>query len=111
MNKFRRECPVLSCPSISNENDVRFFRFPMDCQGKLVKLWSIFTRIKNFKPITSEAMCEHHFLPEQIKTNKLGRPYLQKNIVPTIYYKNGEKIVVNIYWISNYACKLSSLVN
>ncbi|KAL7021267.1 hypothetical protein ACKWTF_011813 [Chironomus riparius] len=94
MDKFRRECPVLNCPSISNEDNVIFFRFPMDCQGKLVKLWNLFTRIKGFKPITSEALCQKHFLPEQIKINKKGRPYLQKNTVPTIYYRNEEKIVV-----------------
>lgn len=95
MDKFRRECPVLGCDSLSN-NNIKFFRYPTDLNGKIAKLWNLFTRIKNFRPITSEALCELHFAPELIKTNKKGRLYLQKNTVPTIYYKNGEKFVVSL---------------
>lgn len=93
MNKRNRECPVVGCTSRSNTN-IKFFRFPLKKTGKAKSFWKLFTRIKDFKPIASEALCELHFAPERIKINKNKTYYLQQDTVPTIYYKGGQKIEV-----------------
>jgi hypothetical protein len=41
-------------------------------------------------------MCEAHFEPELLKTGKKRRQWwLKAKAVPTIYYRNGEKVVVS----------------
>jgi hypothetical protein len=41
-------------------------------------------------------MCEAHFDPELLKTGKKRRQWwLKAKAVPTIYYRNGEKVVVS----------------
>jgi len=84
---------VLNCPSVTTD-DVKFFRFP-DILKESTKAWNLFTKIKDFKPIPSEVMCELHFDSKDITENKNGKKFLRKNTVPTIFYRNGQKITVS----------------
>lgn len=69
--------------------------------SKLAKVWSLFTRRKNFKPNSVEVMCEYHFDPELISSGKKRKDFwLKTGAVPTIYNnKDGQKIVVSLFLI------------
>lgn len=93
MNTYKRKCPVMGCNSVTTDG-LKFFRFP-DSAKESTKMWCLFTKVKNFKPIPTEVMCSLHFAEEDITQNKNGKKYLRKNTVPKIYYKNGQKITVS----------------
>ncbi|CAG9811576.1 unnamed protein product [Chironomus riparius] len=90
-----KSCPVLGCKSIRAKGSLHFFRFPKVSKkfGDVGRLWSEFTRRKNYKVLT-DRFCQLHFDDECFKKGPKGTLRLKKGSVPTIYYKNGEKIVV-----------------
>ncbi|KAL7014244.1 hypothetical protein ACKWTF_015820 [Chironomus riparius] len=88
-------CAVLGCSSTSKDKNCRFFKFPKVSKkfGDIGKLWREFTRRKNFKSL-SWRFCSLHFPEDCYKPGPKGRLRLKKGSVPTIYYKNGEKVIV-----------------
>lgn len=49
-----RKCPVLGCENSTKTTNLKFFRFPREYReyGLYAKIWSVFTRRKNFEPCT-----------------------------------------------------------
>ncbi|KAL7014246.1 hypothetical protein ACKWTF_015821 [Chironomus riparius] len=89
-------CAVLGCPSVSiKDKRIRFFKFPKVSKkfGDTGKLWREFTRKKESKSLLLR-FCSLHFAPECIKYGPKGRTTIKKGAVPTIYYKDGNKVVV-----------------
>ncbi|KAG5672863.1 hypothetical protein PVAND_002952 [Polypedilum vanderplanki] len=96
-----KRCPVKGCTS-QIKDGIKFFSFPRSKKANRqflpqAKLWSFFTRIKDFQPIHTQSMCELHFSNKCIiiNTKDGSKKSLKHKSVPTIYYQeNGEKIEV-----------------
>ncbi|XP_070508389.1 zinc finger and BTB domain-containing protein 11-like [Chironomus tepperi] len=89
-------CAVLGCDSVSTKDpSIRFFKFPKVSKkfGDTGRLWREFTRKKSSKSLLLR-FCSLHFAPENLKHGPKGRTTVKKGAVPTIYYNNGQKIVV-----------------
>lgn len=70
-----------------------------------LQLWREFTRRKNSKSLLLR-FCSLHFTPECIKHGPKGRTTIRKGAVPTIYYKDGKKIVVScLQWHNKAICR------
>jgi hypothetical protein len=54
------------------------------------QLWSTFTRIKDFKPLRTQVICELHFTADCINEQKNA---IKSKSVPTIYYRDGDERV------------------
>ncbi|XP_070508388.1 zinc finger and BTB domain-containing protein 11-like [Chironomus tepperi] len=90
------KCAVLGCDSVSTKDlSIRFFKFPKVSKkfGDTGKLWREFTRKKGTTSLLA-LLCSLHFAPEYLKLGPKGRTVVKKGAVPTIYYSNGQKIVV-----------------
>lgn len=63
----------------------------------LARVWSLFTRRKNFQPNSVEVMCEKHFDPELISSGKKRKDFwLKTGAVPTIYInKDNQRVIVS----------------
>jgi hypothetical protein len=68
-------------------------------------VWSFFTRVNDFQPTCSQAMCELHFSDKCVSMKQgEGRKFMRARSVPTIYYReNGERVEVGGYSYKQYA--------
>lgn len=88
-------CAVVGCKSRFVRGGKHFFRFPKEDQFK--QLWVQFTRRGNhFQVKKCSAICEEHFEEEKVISKKMGRLYLLKRTVPTIYYRETKEGIMKV---------------